>query len=161
MCRTARRLRGSRQRFAQQQDERDAQRAKGHLLTTAIPTPTYSPRTNLHRVKLNACSQYNYQSQRPELEYNTCPLLHDIITNSAELGTIRDALVQPFDSSPAFYATKRFINATIRVLHLSLSWARRIQSTQRNPIYKIHLNIIHRPPSCLLHAPPTLSSITW
>ena len=41
---------------------------------------------------------------------------------------------------PAFYGTRRFIAAFTSACHLSLSWARSIQSTPH--ILKIHLNII-------------------
>jgi hypothetical protein len=46
----------------------------------------------------------------------------------------RPPVVYPFDSSPAFYGTRRFITAFIRAFHLSLSWARPLQSTSPHPI---------------------------
>jgi hypothetical protein len=42
--------------------------------------------------------------------------------------------VQPLNSFPAFYGTRRFITEFARALHLYLSWARPIQSTTLNPI---------------------------
>jgi hypothetical protein len=48
----------------------------------------------------------------------------------------RPQVVQPLDSFPAFYGTRRFITAFTKALHLYLSWARPIQSTTLNHIYK-------------------------
>jgi hypothetical protein len=42
--------------------------------------------------------------------------------------------VKPLDSFPAFYGTRRFITAFTRVLYLSLSLTRPIQSTPPYPI---------------------------
>jgi hypothetical protein len=53
-------------------------------------------------------------------------------------------IVKSLNSFPAFFGTQRFITACTRALHLSLSWARPIQS--KSPTYrlsKIHPNIIH------------------
>jgi hypothetical protein len=50
--------------------------------------------------------------------------------------------VYPLDSSPAFYGIRRFIIAITRAPHLSLSWARPIQSKYH---LMIHFNIIHAP----------------
>ena len=50
------------------------------------------------------------------------------------------SLVEKF---PAFYVTRRFITAFTSARHLSLSWARSIQSMLPLPTFlKIHLNII-------------------
>jgi len=43
---------------------------------------------------------------------------------------------------PAFYGTRKFITAFKRARHLSLSWARSIQSMPSYHVLKIHLNII-------------------
>ena len=43
---------------------------------------------------------------------------------------------------PAFYATRRFITAVSKAQHLSLSWARSIQSIPTSHISKIYFNII-------------------
>jgi hypothetical protein len=43
---------------------------------------------------------------------------------------------------PAFYGTRRFISAFTRARHLSLSWARLIQSMPPSKLLKIHFNII-------------------
>jgi len=43
---------------------------------------------------------------------------------------------------PAFYGNRMFITAFTSARHLSLSWARTIQSISHNPLPKIHLNII-------------------
>jgi hypothetical protein len=48
----------------------------------------------------------------------------------------RPSVVQPLGSFPALYRTRMFIAAFTRALHLSLSWARPIQSTTPNPISK-------------------------
>jgi len=48
---------------------------------------------------------------------------------------------------PAFYGTQRFITAFIRAHHLSVSWARSIQSMPPPHFLKIHFNII--PHLCL------------
>jgi len=48
-------------------------------------------------------------------------------------------LVKKFRS---FYGTQRFITAFIRAHHLSLSWARSIQSMSPSHFLKIHFNII-------------------
>jgi hypothetical protein len=42
--------------------------------------------------------------------------------------------VQPLGSFPAFYGSRRFINAFTRALHLYLFWVRPIQSATLNPI---------------------------
>jgi hypothetical protein len=55
---------------------------------------------------------------------------------------------RPLDSFPAFYWTQRFITAFTRAFHLSLSWARPIQSTSPSShLSKISPNIIHSPTS--------------
>jgi hypothetical protein len=46
----------------------------------------------------------------------------------------RPPVVKPLDSFPAFYGTRRFITAFTRAVHLSLSWARPIQSTPPHSI---------------------------
>jgi hypothetical protein len=46
----------------------------------------------------------------------------------------RPQVVQPLNSFPAFYGTRRFITEFTRALHLYLSWARPIQSTTINLI---------------------------
>jgi hypothetical protein len=51
-------------------------------------------------------------------------------TNSMEL---RQPVVRPFDSFPAFYGTRRFNTEFTRPLHLFLSWARPILSTSPHP----------------------------
>jgi hypothetical protein len=57
-------------------------------------------------------------------------------------------LVQPRDTFPAFYGTRRFIITFTRVHYLSLSWARLIRSTlPASYLSKIQLNIIHPPTS--------------
>jgi hypothetical protein len=43
---------------------------------------------------------------------------------------------------PTFYGTRRFITAFTKAPHLSLSWARSIQSMSPSYFLKIHLNII-------------------
>ena len=43
---------------------------------------------------------------------------------------------------PAFYATRRFITAVSKAQHLSLSWARSIQSIPISHSSKIYFNII-------------------
>jgi hypothetical protein len=45
----------------------------------------------------------------------------------------RPPVVKPVDSFPAFYGTRRFNTEFTRALHLSLSWARPIQSTSHHP----------------------------
>jgi hypothetical protein len=46
----------------------------------------------------------------------------------------RWALLQrPLDTFPTFYGTRKFITAFTTALHLSLSWARTIQSTSPHP----------------------------
>jgi hypothetical protein len=45
-------------------------------------------------------------------------------------------IVQPLKNFPAFYGTQRFITAFTRALHLSLSWARSIQSLPSHSISK-------------------------
>jgi hypothetical protein len=42
---------------------------------------------------------------------------------------VRPHVVKPFDSFPAFHGTRMFITEFTTALHLSLSWARPIQST--------------------------------
>jgi hypothetical protein len=57
---------------------------------------------------------------------------------------------QPFKKSPAFYGTARFITALTRARHLSLSWARAIQSMSPSHSFKIililsfHLHVVVR-----------------
>jgi hypothetical protein len=55
--------------------------------------------------------------------------------------------VQPLDSFPTFYGTRRSFTAFTRALHLSLPFARPIRSIPPPPpqsyLTKIHLNIIH------------------
>jgi hypothetical protein len=46
----------------------------------------------------------------------------------------RSLVVRTLDSLPAFYGTRRFKIEFTRALHLSLSWARPIQSTSPHPI---------------------------
>jgi hypothetical protein len=54
-------------------------------------------------------------------------------------------VVQPLGRFPAFYGTRRLINAFKRALHLCLSWARAIQSTTLNSrsilMLPIHLRL--------------------
>jgi hypothetical protein len=45
----------------------------------------------------------------------------------------RSPVVRTLDSFPAFYGTRRFNTKFTRALHLSLSWARPIQSTSTHP----------------------------
>jgi hypothetical protein len=54
----------------------------------------------------------------------------------------RPSLVQPLDSFPAFYGTRRFISAFTRALHLSLSWARPTQSTPPHAIPQRSISIL-------------------
>jgi hypothetical protein len=74
-----------------------------------------------------------------------------------------------------FYGTQRFITAFTAACHLSLSWARSIQSTPSSNFSKIHFNIsVHLRlglPSVLLHSgfphqnlvriSPCLHTCTW
>jgi hypothetical protein len=60
----------------------------------------------------------------------------------------RSLVVRTLDSFPAFYGTRRFSTEFTRALHLSLSWARPIQSTSPHPtsrrsilILSIHLRL--------------------
>jgi hypothetical protein len=54
----------------------------------------------------------------------------------------RPQIMQPVDSFPAFYGTRSFITAFTRALHVSLSWARPIQSTPPQPISKRSILIL-------------------
>jgi hypothetical protein len=58
----------------------------------------------------------------------------------------------PLDSFPAFYGTWRFTTKFTRALHLSLSWARQIQSTAPHPL---HMKNASKFKSCIL----TLSAL--
>jgi hypothetical protein len=49
---------------------------------------------------------------------------------------------QPVKKFPAFYGTRRFITAFTRVHHLSLYFARSIQSMSPSHFLKIHFNIV-------------------
>ena len=52
---------------------------------------------------------------------------------------INSQLVKKF---PSFYGTRRFITAFTSTRHMSLSWAKSIQSIPPSHFLKIHLNII-------------------
>ena len=55
---------------------------------------------------------------------------------------------------PLFYATRRFITAVIRAHHLSLFWARSIQSMPQTNFLKMHFNINLPPtPESSVYAP--------
>jgi hypothetical protein len=70
--------------------------------------------------------------QRPvikpcQVNSDICPT---VLTNSVELSATREATsCVTTHSFPAIYWTRRFITTFTRALHLSLSWARPIQST--------------------------------
>jgi hypothetical protein len=54
----------------------------------------------------------------------------------------RQQLLRYLNKIPAFYGTRRFITVSTRARHWSLSWARWIQSTTSNLIFKVHMSII-------------------
>jgi hypothetical protein len=60
---------------------------------------------------------------------------------------------QPTTKFPKFYGTRRFITAFTTARHLSLSWARSIQSVLSTHFSKIHFNIILQLTLALNHTP--------
>ena len=76
--------------------------------------------------------------RRPQCCYLAC-WLTDCLSNQLHGAELSSSQLVKF---PAFYGTRRFITAFTSARHLSLSWARSIQSMAPFHFLKIHLNII-------------------
>jgi hypothetical protein len=63
----------------------------------------------------------------------SCICIHIFLTLRSWVPLERPLVVKTLDGFPAFYASRRFITALARALHLFLSWARPIQFTSLHP----------------------------
>jgi hypothetical protein len=73
----------------------------------------------------------------------------------------RPPVVKPLDGFPAFYATRRFITAFTRALHLSLSWSRPIQSIPPHPIFPRFILILSTHPCLTVFKRALHQSLSW
>jgi hypothetical protein len=76
--------------------------------------------------------------------YNYSPFRYYLLTLWIWALLQMPPVVQPLKNLPTLHGTRTFITAFTRALHLSLSWARPIQSISPYRFSKIHLNIIRQ-----------------
>jgi hypothetical protein len=93
-------------------------------------------------------------------------MLNDLTTMSRYHSLTELPIVQPLKNFPAFYGTRRFITVFKRALHLSLSWARSIQSITSHPISLRSILILFTHlrlglPSGLLHSGFQTNILYW